>query len=36
MVREGDLVRTAFVNHSSSHHPMHLHGHHLLVLVITF
>ncbi|GMK37013.1 hypothetical protein PCCS19_00660 [Paenibacillus sp. CCS19] len=32
MVREGDLVRTTFVNHSSSHHPMHLHGHHMLVL----
>lgn len=32
MVREGDLVRTTFINHSSSHHPMHLHGHHMLVL----
>lgn len=32
MVREGDLAKTTFVNHSSNHHPMHLHGHHMLVL----
>jgi FtsP/CotA-like multicopper oxidase with cupredoxin domain len=32
MVREGDLVKTTFVNRSFMDHPMHLHGHHLLVL----
>jgi len=32
MVREGDLVRNTFVNRSHSPHPMHLHGHHALVL----
>ena len=32
MVREGDLVRTTFVNRSFMDHPMHLHGHHVLVL----
>ncbi|MGH2534444.1 MAG: multicopper oxidase domain-containing protein [Thermomicrobiales bacterium] len=32
MVREGDLVKVTIVNHSSMDHPMHLHGHHLLVL----
>lgn len=31
-VREGDLVRTTVVNRSTADHPMHLHGHHLLVL----
>jgi len=32
VVAEGDLVRTTFVNRSHSAHPMHLHGHHMLVL----
>ncbi|MGG1519175.1 multicopper oxidase family protein [Paenibacillus oryzisoli] len=32
MVREGDVVKTTFVNHSTANHPMHLHGHHMLVL----
>ena len=32
MVREGDLVKTTFVNRSFMDHPMHLHGHHVLVL----
>lgn len=32
MVREGDLVKTTFVNRSFMDHPMHLHGHHILVL----
>jgi FtsP/CotA-like multicopper oxidase with cupredoxin domain len=32
MVREGDLVKTTFVNRSFMDHPMHLHGHHMLVL----
>ncbi|MBC1603669.1 multicopper oxidase domain-containing protein [Paenilisteria rocourtiae] len=32
MVNEGDLVKTTFVNRSYSHHPMHLHGHKMLVL----
>ncbi len=32
MVREGDLVKTTFVNRSFMEHPMHLHGHHMLVL----
>ncbi len=32
MVREGDLVRTTIVNRGSVDHPMHLHGHHVLVL----
>jgi FtsP/CotA-like multicopper oxidase with cupredoxin domain len=31
-VREGDLVKTTFVNRSFMDHPMHLHGHHVLVL----
>jgi FtsP/CotA-like multicopper oxidase with cupredoxin domain len=31
-VREGDLVRLTFVNRSHLDHPMHLHGHHALVL----
>lgn len=32
MVMEGDLVKTTFVNRSLVPHPMHLHGHHMLVL----
>ncbi|MGR6970271.1 multicopper oxidase family protein [Streptomyces cynarae] len=32
MVRTGDLVRTTFVNRSFADHPMHLHGHRMLVL----
>jgi FtsP/CotA-like multicopper oxidase with cupredoxin domain len=32
MVREGDLVKMTFVNRSFMDHPMHLHGHHVLVL----
>jgi len=32
MVREGDLMKTTFVNRSFMDHPMHLHGHHVLVL----
>ena len=32
MVRSGDAVRTRFVNRSGIDHPMHLHGHHMLVL----
>jgi FtsP/CotA-like multicopper oxidase with cupredoxin domain len=32
VVREGDLVRTTIVNRSTATHPMHLHGHHVLVL----
>lgn len=32
MVQEGDLVKTTFVNRSLLDHPMHLHGHHMLVL----
>jgi FtsP/CotA-like multicopper oxidase with cupredoxin domain len=32
MVSEGDLVKTTFVNRSFMDHPMHLHGHHVLVL----
>jgi FtsP/CotA-like multicopper oxidase with cupredoxin domain len=31
-VAEGDLVRLTLVNDTSTVHPMHLHGHHLLVL----
>ena len=31
-VAKGDLVRINLVNHSSGIHPMHLHGHHFLVL----
>jgi FtsP/CotA-like multicopper oxidase with cupredoxin domain len=31
-VEKGDLVRIVLVNDSSGVHPMHLHGHHLLVL----
>ncbi|GAA1858891.1 multicopper oxidase family protein [Asanoa iriomotensis] len=32
MVREGDLVKMRFVNRGTENHPMHLHGHHMLVL----
>jgi FtsP/CotA-like multicopper oxidase with cupredoxin domain len=32
MVRTGDLVRVRIDNETSSIHPMHLHGHHALVL----
>lgn len=31
-VREGDVVRMRLVNETSEVHPMHLHGHHVLVL----
>ncbi len=32
MVREDDLVKVTIVNRGSVDHPMHLHGHHMLVL----
>lgn len=32
MVRRGDLVRTTFINRGHMDHPMHLHGHTVLVL----
>ena len=32
VVRKGELVRMTIANDSGSVHPMHLHGHHLLVL----
>ncbi|MGW7278093.1 multicopper oxidase family protein [Streptomyces sp. NPDC054844] len=32
MIQEGDLARTTFVNRGNEDHPMHLHGHHMLVL----
>ena len=32
MVEHGDLVKVTIVNGSSAVHPMHLHGHHMLVL----
>ncbi|WNR44478.1 multicopper oxidase family protein [Paenibacillus roseipurpureus] len=32
MVKEGDLVKTTFINRGNVEHPMHLHGHHMLVL----
>ncbi|MWC27084.1 multicopper oxidase domain-containing protein [Paenibacillus sp. MMS18-CY102] len=32
MVQEGDLVHTTIINRSIVDHPMHLHGHHMLVL----
>jgi FtsP/CotA-like multicopper oxidase with cupredoxin domain len=32
VVEEGDLVRVTIANHTSVVHPMHLHGHHALVL----
>ncbi|MCH5584830.1 multicopper oxidase family protein [Shimazuella sp. AN120528] len=31
-VKEGDLVKTTFINRGMDHHPMHLHGHVMLVL----
>ena len=32
VVAEGDLVELTITNHSHVVHPMHLHGHHVLVL----
>jgi FtsP/CotA-like multicopper oxidase with cupredoxin domain len=32
MVREGDVVKLRIDNHSGEAHPMHLHGHHALVV----
>ncbi|HAF98253.1 multicopper oxidase family protein [Paenibacillus sp. FSL K6-1566] len=32
VVKEGDRVKTTFVNRSLGEHPMHLHGHHMTVL----
>jgi FtsP/CotA-like multicopper oxidase with cupredoxin domain len=32
VVREGDVVRVRIENHSGDVHPMHLHGHHAVVL----
>ena len=32
MVRQGDVVRLHFVNNTTAVHPMHLHGHHALVV----
>ncbi|WP_028608448.1 multicopper oxidase family protein [Paenibacillus harenae] len=32
VVKEGELVKTTIVNRSAVEHPMHLHGHHMLVL----
>jgi FtsP/CotA-like multicopper oxidase with cupredoxin domain len=32
MVRRGDLVKMRIVNNTDAVHPMHLHGHHVLVL----
>jgi FtsP/CotA-like multicopper oxidase with cupredoxin domain len=32
MVNEGDLVKMTLINRSGENHPMHLHGHHALVL----
>jgi FtsP/CotA-like multicopper oxidase with cupredoxin domain len=32
VVDEGDAVRTTVVNRGTDSHPMHLHGHHVLVL----
>lgn len=32
MVREGELIKTTIVNRGNVDHPMHLHGHHMLVL----
>lgn len=32
LVREGDLVRVTFLNRSLDDHPMHVHGHRVLVL----
>ena len=35
MVREGDVVQVTISNHSGEVHPMHLHGHHAVVLSAT-
>jgi FtsP/CotA-like multicopper oxidase with cupredoxin domain len=32
VVKENELVKTTIINRSSVDHPMHLHGHHMLVL----
>ncbi|HET9141286.1 multicopper oxidase family protein [Actinophytocola sp.] len=32
MVREGELIRMTFLNRGDEDHPMHIHGHHFLVL----
>lgn len=32
IVKEGELVKTTFINRSTTEHPMHLHGHHVTVL----
>ena len=32
IVKRGDLVKMTIINDSSATHPMHLHGHHMLVL----
>jgi Multicopper oxidase len=32
VVSTGDLIRMRFTNRGDEHHPMHLHGHHFLVL----
>ncbi len=32
MVREGDVVQVTISNHSGDVHPMHLHGHHAVVV----
>lgn len=32
MVKEGELVKATIINRSAVDHPMHLHGHHMLVL----
>ena len=32
VVEEGDLVEIEISNETDAHHPMHLHGHHVLVL----
>ncbi|MBD2870955.1 multicopper oxidase family protein [Paenibacillus arenilitoris] len=32
VVKEGELIKTTFVNKSLAEHPMHLHGHHMTVL----
>lgn len=34
MVAEGDVVRMRIDNHSGDAHPMHLHGHHVVVLSV--
>ncbi|MBP1977350.1 multicopper oxidase family protein [Cohnella thailandensis] len=32
VVKEGETIKTTFINKSLSEHPMHLHGHHMTVL----